>query len=249
MIRPRIAAALAAVGLAAGLALVPSTALAAAPSTIAFADLTPISTGFMGEWHAKLVVTVDDGGGLRPAPPAQGTVDVFVQGIPGPWMTGLPVGADGSVYVAQPIDQPFLPAGTHDISATYVPAAGGYVETSQTASPLVVTIAPLTVAGTVEIVPDEVTGSPVIQGTLGGSWVDELKGSPAGTWAFSVADAAGKVLFSAEAPVAQGTSDPAAVRCAARSIVPRASRSAGSCAAKGSASSRQRRSSSSRSCA
>jgi len=51
---------------------------------------------------------------------SQGTVDVYIAGIAGAWATGLPVNADGSVYVAQPVAQPLLPAGTYSLSAIFV---------------------------------------------------------------------------------------------------------------------------------
>ena len=215
MNRARIATGLTLSILVAALAGAAAPAVGATTASIQFADLSPVTATFGSDWYTSAVVRMPIEGGSIPVPSAQGTVDVFVQGIAEPWATGLPIAADGSVYIAQPVAQPLLPAGTHNITATFVPSAGGYLAGSQTSTPIQVTITPYTLAGTIDVVSEPGATYPTVRGSLDGSWVDEMRGSPAGTWTFSVADPEGEPVFGAEVPVAQGQTGPTALELAA----------------------------------
>lgn len=216
MIRARVArilAAMAAVVLGVGIILVPSSASAAVTTTIAFATPGPVEIGFTDDWLIVLTVEAhyEDGPTVR-LTPVDGTVDVYFSGIGGAYASGLGIQPDGTVYVSQPAAQPLLPAGTYDVSAVYNPPSGSFYDTSQTASPLVLTVSALEVSPTVQVVNDPaVSERPVITASLAGAYVDALGGAPAGTWHFVVADAAAATVFEADVAQAQDGTDPVRV--------------------------------------
>lgn len=213
MIRRRMlrgVAAIAAVVMAGAVLLVPSAASAAVVTTIAFETAGPVSVNFGDDWYLRLSVTstYEEGPTLRLLP-ADGTVDVYVSGIGGTFAAGLPIEPDGLVYVAQPLNQPLLPAGEYEFSAIYNPAPGGYYGTSQTATPLKFTVTALSVNPKVEVVNDAaVSERPVITASLSGSYVDEREGAPAGTWRFVVTSADDQPVFDEEFAQAEGSTEP-----------------------------------------
>jgi hypothetical protein len=137
---------------------------------------------------------------------------VYFSGIGGAYASGLAIQPDGNVYVSQPATQPLLPAGTYNVSAVYNPAPGTFYASSQTATPLVITVTPLAVTPKVEVVNDAaVSERPVITASLSGSYVDAIGGAPAGTWHFLVSGADGAAVFETDIAQAQGATDPVRV--------------------------------------
>ena len=132
----RGAAAIAAAVLGVAVLLVPSSASAGVVTGIQFETSGPVSVDFGAQWQLTLSVTssYEEGPTLRLLP-ADGTVDVYFSGIGGAFASGLAIQPDGLVYVSQPDSAPLLPAGEYEVSAIYNPAAGGYYDTSQTATP------------------------------------------------------------------------------------------------------------------
>ncbi len=198
-------------GLSAMFLLAPGPASALQTSTIEFTNPAPITAEFASDWSTRLTVNFTTPDFSVPAPPSQGTVDVYVEGISGAWATGLPINADGSVYVSQPLAQPLLPAGPHSLNAIFVPNTEAFLGTSQTTTPLVVTITPLAVSGAIDMVDDEESSFPLIRATLSGAYVDAMGGDPAGTWSFTVTDATGESVFDTNVPVEQGEKNPLGV--------------------------------------
>lgn len=206
----RACAAIAAAVLGAVLVLVPSSASAAIVTTVAFETEGPVSITFGDSWFLRISVTStwDDGPTMRLGP-NDGTVDVYFSGIGGAYATALPIQPDGLVYVTQPEAKPLLPAGEYQVTAIYNPAPGGYFETSQTATPLALTVASLEVTPTVEVVNDAaVSERPVITASIGGSYVEATGGAPAGTWHFIVTDAEDQPVFDSSFAQAQGSTQP-----------------------------------------
>ncbi len=216
MIRARGARVLAAIAgglLGFGLLLVPTAASAAVPTSIRFTTAGPIEIGFTDDWLivATVEVSYEDGPTLR-LTPADGTVDVYLSGIGGAYASGLPIQPDGTVYISQPATQPLLAAGSYDVSAVYNPAPGGFYDSSQTATPVVLTVSALAVAPTVDVVNDPaVSARPVITASLAGSYVDTIGGAPAGTWHFIVTGVDGATVFETDVAQAQGATDPVRV--------------------------------------
>lgn len=206
----RLVAAIAAALLGLSAILLPTAAYAGVVTSIKFTTTGPVEIGFGDDW--LLVLTVDttyEDGPTQKLGPTDGTVDVYFSGIGGAFATGLAIQPDGNVYVSQPLAQPLLPAGSYNVTAIFNPSPGGYYNTSQTATPLVMKVTALDVKPAVEVINDAaVSKRPVISATLAGSYVDANGGAPAGTWHFAVSSAAGTSVFEADVAQAQGSSDP-----------------------------------------
>lgn len=221
MIRQKIArglAAIAAVVLASTVLLVPSAASAAVVTTVTFETTGPVTVGFGDDWYLRLSVSTKypDGPTLRLLP-ADGTVDVYFSGIGGTFAAALPIQPDGMVYVSQPANQPLLPAGEYEVSAIFNPTAGGYYDTSQTATPLSFTVTALEVNTTVAVVNDAaVSTRPVITASVSGSYVETTGGAPAGTWHFIVTDSDDQPVFDENFALAQGSTEPLRVEIDAK---------------------------------
>jgi len=190
--------------------LVPSSASAGVVTGIQFETSGPVSVDFGAQWQLTLSVTssYEEGPTLRLLP-ADGTVDVYFSGIGGAFASGLAIQPDGLVYVSQPDSAPLLPAGEYEVSAIYNPAAGGYYDTSQTATPLKFTVTALAVAPAVQVVNDAaVSERPVITASLSGSYIEKTGGAPAGTWHFIVTDADGQPVFDENVAQSEGSTEP-----------------------------------------
>ena len=206
----RGAAAIAAAVLGVAVLLVPSSASAGVVTGIQFETSGPVSVDFGAQWQLTLSVTssYEEGPTLRLLP-ADGTVDVYFSGIGGAFASGLAIQPDGLVYVSQPDSAPLLPAGEYEVSAIYNPAAGGYYDTSQTATPLKFTVTALAVAPAVQVVNDAaVSERPVITASLSGSYIEKTGGAPAGTWHFIVTDADGQPVFDENVAQSEGSTEP-----------------------------------------
>jgi hypothetical protein len=205
-----------AVGIALGLVLVPSTAFAAVATHVDFETTGPLEVAFGEDWVVVLSVAVDypDGPTFR-LTPQDGTVDVYLSGIGGAYAHGLPIQPDGTVYLSQPTAQPLLAAGSYEVSAIYNPAPGSFYGSSQTTTPLTITVSALEITPTVEVISDlAVSKKPVITARLNGQYVDTVGGAPAGTWRFLVTSADGEPVFDTEVAQEHGSTDPIRVEIA-----------------------------------
>lgn len=206
----RRAAVAAAAIISAALLLVPSSASAGVITTIGFATDGPVTVAYGEDWFLRLSVAsnYEEGPSLRLGP-NDGTVDVYLSGVGGTFAAGLPIQPDGLVYVSQPSGQPLLAAGDYEVTAIYNPAPGGYYDTSQTATPLLLTVTPLEVVPMVEVVNDAaVSERPVITASLSGSYIDATGGAPAGTWHFVVTNSDDKPVFDENFALPQGATEP-----------------------------------------
>lgn len=212
--RARGIVALAAIALTGGVTLAANPAFAAGAKTaITFETPGPIEVGFGDDWLIVLNVEVRyQGGPTLPLGTNDGTVDVFFSGIGGAYADDLAIQPDGRVYVSQPADAPLLPAGSYDVSAIYNPPPGGYYATSQTGTPLTITVTPLEVTPAVQVgVDPTVSELPVISASISGSYSEQVGGAPAGTWAFAVTGPRGEVVFEQELAQPHGGTDPVRV--------------------------------------
>lgn len=206
MTRRRSAGALLAVLALIGLQLTVGAGPAFAEGTqISFVTTSPVQTAFGGNWNVQLSARYAFQTSV-PIPPEQATVDVYLSGIAAPFATHLPIQPDGSVYVSQATTTT-LPPGEYQMTAQLVPVPGGFVEGSQTTTPLILTISSYAVDADIEV--DDASlaaGEPIIEARLSGQFVDTTEAVPAGTWAFTVTSGSKTVL---ETEVAQeaGTDD------------------------------------------
>lgn len=187
-------AAAAAVVLIAALVLVPAvSASALTQTTIAFVTKGPITSAYGGNWSAQLITRMSIGGSV-PTPVNQATVDVFVTGVAKPFLTGLPIQADGSVYVTPPVGDPLVP-GTYKLTAVLKPVLGGYLQTSQTAQPLELDISAFTLTANVGMDKQSVdAGKPVAELGLSGEYLDKVGTVPPGTWHLVVKSGSQSIL-------------------------------------------------------
>lgn len=205
--RTRFAAA--SIVLLAALVLLPALPAAALTETsIAFVTKGPVTSVYGGNWSAQLMTRMAIGGSV-PAPANQATVNVFVSGTAAPLLSGLPIQADGSVYVTQPLGTP-LPPGSYELTAVLVPVAGSYLQTSQTAQPLALTISAFGLTADVTVNRESVAAEkPVVELTLSGEYVDRIGTVPPGTWRLRVTSGSTTVL---DEKLAQDASKKATLR-------------------------------------
>lgn len=192
---------------AASLAIAPTAAHADnLDTTTAFTTTSPVEAAFGGPW--VLTVQVNTNQYPLTLMPSSGTVDVYIEGSPGAYVTGVPLSPGGVAYVAQPENHPLLGSGTFSVTAEFVPASGEGVNGSRTATPATLVIAPLAVTAAAVITADPaVSASPVISASLTGPYVSAREGAPAGEWSFSVTDEDGEETFSAVIAQAEGAKE------------------------------------------
>ena len=99
--------------LAGALALAPALPAAAEgmPTTTKFVGAASQEVSFGSAWFIKIQVRQVEYFG--PLDSADGTVDVFAEGISEPLGDDLPITRDGIAYFAQPADKPLLAAGSY----------------------------------------------------------------------------------------------------------------------------------------
>jgi hypothetical protein len=166
-----------------GLAVaVPAAAHADTPTSIAFTSQSS-TVEFGGDW--VIGVTVSTAPGLL-LDQQSGTVEVQVEGVPGVFAS-VPVFEGGDAFVSQPVALPPLGSGEHRFTAVFRPAAGSGLVTSQTPTPYVLTVTPLAIEAHAELVEDTLEGTPSLELSLSGSYVDS-HGTPPGSWAVSGTD-------------------------------------------------------------
>lgn len=211
------AAAILTVALGAPLVLTTS-ASAAATTSVTFVGETTASAAFGADWSfavdtTQLVPGGWEGESVRVAAlgPTSGTISVTVSGVGGTFASGIPIQPDGRAYISQPQAQALLPSGDYELTAIFVPAGGTDLATSQTGTPATLTITPLALTASAEILSDPtVSDQPFIEARLAGEYLDALGGTPPGTWSFTVSDA-GKEVFTIDAPQKKGASGPVRV--------------------------------------
>lgn len=155
-----------------------AAAHAGAPTSVAFAEAAT-EAPFGSSWVTEIRVTATDASGQ--IGPESGVVQVSVDAIPGVWAT-LPLRDGGSAFLAQPADQPLLPAGSYTLRATFLPS--GDLLSSAISSPSSLTITPLKASLDVEVsLRDDAVA---VTTTVDGDFVTALDSVPAGEWTFDL---------------------------------------------------------------
>jgi hypothetical protein len=180
---------------------------AGSPTSIEFVTASPVEAAFGGNWTAELQTRYTDFGGAPPVVAGFATVDVMASGLAEPIATDLPIQPDGAVYLSAPATP--LPPGEYQLTAILIPAAGEFVATSQTDTPLIlrITAFDLTASATVDQAGVDAGQPPVVELTLSGEFVDTTGAVPAGTWQI-VVDEGGQVIEQTEVGQPAGAPDP-----------------------------------------
>jgi hypothetical protein len=193
----RIWAALAVAGIGLGGALVvaaPAHADDYMTTTTEFVTTSIEPVAFGEQWLAESKVVLNGSG--APAGPTDGTIDFYLTGIGGAFASAVPIQPGGVAYLSQPDAQPMLAAGVYDITAVFTPALGTGYSSSQTTTPLTLTIQPLEVVPAARVLEPEVGAEGAsVELSLGGSYTELKQNSPAGVWDVQVLSPKGEPVF------------------------------------------------------
>ena len=172
-----------------------SPAAAAIKTTTTFSE-TEVTAAFGSAWQLSVAVTISNDFGTAPVEPSDGTVDILIEGLPGEYVTAAAIVPGGVAYFVQPANEPPLAAGTYDVTARFTPAAGSGLSESSTKKAATLTIEPLTVVSTVEVITDPtVTAVPTVRTSLAGTYVDTIGAPPSGVWTVTAVDSDGEKDF------------------------------------------------------
>ncbi|MEO5921909.1 MAG: hypothetical protein ABIQ01_12280 [Pseudolysinimonas sp.] len=190
--------------------LLTATPASAEPSQISFVTASPVQTAFGGNWNVQMSVRFAAQSTV-PIPAEQASVDIYLSGQAAPFASHLPIQPDGSVFVSQATTTTLAP-GEYQMTAQLVPVTGSFIEGSQTATPLVLSISAYSIDAKIDVDAASVAaGEPVIEARLSGQFVDTTEAVPAGTWAFTITSGGTTVL---ETEVAQDAGADDALRYA-----------------------------------
>lgn len=174
-----------------------TVAPAAADSTSIRSTSSPVVAVFGEPWKLEFSISGEEGGFSLPIGESSGSVDVFIEQLPGVFLEDLAVQANGSVFVTQPPDKPFLAPGTYDVRAVFTPASGTGLKTAQVRVPAAITITPLELAATIAVQADSSVTNPRISVSLATAGEASLGALPPGVWNLTVREASGNdVLYS-----------------------------------------------------
>ena len=167
------------------------------PTVTSFVGTAAVSAPFGSAWDIPIRVTSKSDEGTYNVTTNDGTVDIFVEGMPGEYVTAATIYPGGMVYFAQPSNEPSLPAGEYNITAVFTPAAGSDYATSKTKKAAVLTITTLAVTASAEILTDPaIVTVPTVRTSLAGQYVDEEGAPPSGTWTVTGTASTGDEAFS-----------------------------------------------------
>jgi len=171
------------------------------PTSIAFtSDASDLSVPFGSAWDMPIRVTSKSDRGTYDVTTNDGTVDIFVEGMPGEYVTAATIYPGGMVYFAPPANEPALGAGEYSVTAVFTPAAGSEFSTSKTKKPAVLTITSIGVTTSAKLLTDpSVVTMPTVRTRLSGEFVDDKGVPPSGTWTVTGTDSDGTEAFSISA--------------------------------------------------
>ncbi|MEJ1230656.1 MAG: hypothetical protein WDM88_08745 [Galbitalea sp.] len=184
-------------------------ALATDSTTTTFAASGTQTVAFGTNWLVP--ITVAGSNQYDTVDAASGTVNILVKGIAGVYATGLPLTAGGQAFFSPPSSQPPLGAGSYEITAVYVPAAGSGLAGSQSASPAVLTITPIKLSTSFVVQKTTVDNKPGAEVVATVQPPSSSESIPAGSWKIAATDSTGKVAFEKQVPLAKNPADPVAV--------------------------------------
>jgi hypothetical protein len=140
-----------------------------------------------------------------------GTVNVLIKGIPGIYVTGLPLTAGGSAYLAPPDSQPPLPAGTYDVTAVYVPSGTAYLQASQSTATATLTVTPLSMSSSFTVTKTTIKDKPAVQVVATATPPSANAGIPQGSWLVTATDTSGATAYESTTPLAKNPADPVTI--------------------------------------
>jgi hypothetical protein len=191
-----------------GAVFAPAAAYAdGASTTTKFVKTDPVAVDFGTDWLIAIKVATNDYPVVLDE--TSGSVDVFLSGISNAYAPNLPLQPGGLAYFAQPSDKPPLGAGEYTVSAVFKPTAGSGLKTSQTSTPVKITVASIAVNPSVKVADDPAVASvPTITASFSGAYVDKVGGAPPGVWSFVVANSSGSVVFDSKIAQVGGDAKP-----------------------------------------
>ena len=193
-----LATLVAASALAVGFAL-PASA-AGSPTRIDFVGETEITAPFNSPWELPIRVRSDAENGKINIKGSDGTVDIFVEGVPGEYVTAATIYPGGMTYFTQPANEPPLGAGEYTVTAVFTPAAGSELGTSKTTKSATLTITPLAITPSAVLLTDPAeVAVPTVRTSLAGEYLDTVGAPPSGTWTVTGVDSNGDDAFAVTA--------------------------------------------------
>ena len=192
------------------LALGPAVSASADDSTTtSFSTASTQTVSYGTNWVMPIMVT-----GSTPydfVTATSGTVNVLIKGIPGNYVTGLPLTPGGAAFFSPPSSKPPLPAGTYTVTAVYVPSGTAYLAASQTLTPATLTVTPLKVTSSFTVTKTSVNNKPGLQVVATVVPPNDNAAIPPGTWKVTARDASGAVAFQQTVPLARNPANPVTV--------------------------------------
>ena len=140
-----------------------------------------------------------------------GTVNILIKGIPGTYITGLPLTPGGQAFVSPPDSQPPLGAGTYDVTALYVPSGTAYLAASQTLTPATLTVTALTIRSSFTTVKTTVNNKPGVQVVATVTPPNAKAAIPRGSWLVTAKDSTGAIAYTRTSPLSKNPADPVTV--------------------------------------
>lgn len=187
----------AAVALIGGIAVTLAGVAPAVAETSISAASAPVVATFGEPWMLELEVSAVLDSFIPPVTESSGSVDVFIEQVPGTFLENLTVQSNGRVFVTQPPGQPWLAPGTYDVRAVFSPSASTGLQTAEFRMPGAITINPLELTANITVNTDAAAAIPTITVALAGAGEDVRDSLPPGVWNLSIREASGSdVLFS-----------------------------------------------------
>jgi len=172
------------------LATAGTSSAAATTTDIAVLSATPVVAKFAEPWVLELQVTAAGAFFVPAIDETSGTVDVFIDQVPGTFLDDLTVQPDGRVFVTQPPNAAWLAPGTYDLRALFTPVGPTDLNSAQVSVVGAITITPIELIATVDVTTDAAAVTvPTVSLSLSGVGEPELQSAPPGVWKLSVREA------------------------------------------------------------
>jgi hypothetical protein len=140
-----------------------------------------------------------------------GTVNILIKGIPGNYVTGLPLTPGGEAFFSPPSSKPPLPAGTYAVTAVYVPSGTAFLAASQTLTPATLTVTALNMTSSFTVNKTSVNNKPGLQVVVTVRPPNDHAAIPSGAWSVTAKDSTGAIAFQQTVPLAANPANPVTV--------------------------------------
>jgi hypothetical protein len=184
------------------LALIPAAdAFAAGVTTSTTFGASASQTAVFGsDWVMPIVVA---GTGQYPPPvdATSGTVSIVIEGQPGTYVSGIPLASGGQAFFSPPSAKPPLGAGTYKVTAIYEPGGGSGLSTSQTTTPAVLTITPISLSTSFTVQSVTIHNQPGAEVVAQVASPADKQTIPSGSWDITATNAKGTVAFEKKIPL------------------------------------------------